>query len=88
MSTRKIFEKISTRILESLAKTFPVACASDEFYFFPHIASQEGTIAPWDDFSAGSVQGMVHEISNSLSELANIKIMNDGTDVQAEKDIL
>lgn len=87
MSTRKIFEKISTSILESLAKTFPVACASDEFYYFPHIASHERTATTWDDFSAGSVRGKILEISNSLSELANLKIMNDGTDVQAEKEI-
>jgi hypothetical protein len=87
MNTRKIFEKISTLILESLARTFPVACASDEFYFFPHIASHEGTTFPWDDFSAGSIRGMIHEISNSLSELDKLKILNDDTDIQAEKEI-
>jgi len=87
MNARKIFDKISTRILESLARNYPVACASDEFYFFPHITSHEDTTAPWDDFSDGSVRGMIHEISDSLIELDNIKIPDDDTGVHAEKDI-
>lgn len=88
MITTGKFEEISSGILKSIAQSFPVACASDEFYFFPHIASHEETTASWDDFSAGSVRGMIHEISNSLIELDNVKIPNDGKGVQAEKNML
>ena len=69
VSSGKTFEQISTRILDSLVKTFPVACASDEFYFFPHMAGTEATRGSWDDFSAESVKGIIHKISDSISEL-------------------
>jgi hypothetical protein len=83
----EIFAQISTQIMNSLARTFPVACASDEFYFFPHIAGYETTTAPWDDFSAESVRGIVQEISDSLSDLNNITIPDDN-DIRAEKNML
>lgn len=85
---RKTFEQISYRILDSLAKTFPVACASDEFYFFPHIAGDETMTDPWDDFSAESVRKIIHEISDSVYELNQITVMNDDEEIRIDKNML
>ena len=88
ISSRKTFEKISLRILKSLAENFPVACASDEFYFFPHMAGPEKKTVPWDDFSEGSVRRIIHEISDSITDLSSIKIVIDDIDIRSEKNML
>jgi uncharacterized protein (DUF885 family) len=88
ISVRKLLEKISTGILSSLSETFPVACASDEFYFFPHIAGYEKTAATWDDFSAISVQRIIREISDVVAELNRINDMNNEKEIREEKNML
>jgi hypothetical protein len=87
-NAKKIFLQTSTQILNSLAKTFPVACASDEFYFFPHTAGNVKETIPWDDFSASGVQRTVNEISDSISELDSIDNLNTGKEIRAEKNML
>jgi len=84
---KEIIEKISSGILSSLAKTFPVACASDEFYYFPHIVLRDSHELTWDDFSPDSVGKVIHDISNSISVLNEIDITEKEQDQQIDKNV-
>jgi len=88
VSTRQTFEQISRKIFVTLLKTFPVACASDEFYFFPHIADPSINSVTWDDFSTGSIKGIIREISESIRELDQLTIPDVDEDGLADKNML
>ncbi len=44
-------EKIASQMYSTLARAFPVCCASDEFYYFPQIHLDDADWSAWDDFS-------------------------------------
>jgi hypothetical protein len=83
-----IIEKTSSEILCSLARTFPVACASDEFYYFPHIAFRDFPESTWDDYSPDSVSKMIQEISGSLSVLNKTAVREQETELQVDKNVI
>lgn len=86
MDPRKIFEAVSSRILDRIARKFPVSCASDEFYYFPHIISKNGATEIWDDFSPQSVRELLQEISATLSELHEINYLCHDNHIRTHKD--
>jgi len=85
---KKIIEKTASGILSSLAKTFPVACASDEFYYFPHIATDHIQDSTWDDFSPASVSKVITNLAEVLSMLKSIEIPATELDLQTDRNVL
>jgi hypothetical protein len=84
----KTFYKTATGILTALAKTFPVACASDEFYYFPHIAFRDFPESTWDDYSPDSVSKMTHDISDSISVLNETAVREHETELLIDKNVI
>ena len=54
---------VAERALNRLVAQFPVCLASDEFHFFPQMASQEPDWSQWDDFSPDAVIELVQKIA-------------------------
>jgi hypothetical protein len=88
ISSRQTFEQISNKIFTKLVRTFPIGCASDEFYFFPHIADSTINSILWDDFSTESIREIIKEISDSLSGLIQLSIPDDDKKGMADKNML
>ena len=63
-------EAIGHSMFEALARNFPVACASDEFYYFPQVRLPEPQWSTWDCFSSENVADMVSDTRNYLFLLA------------------
>ena len=62
-------EAIGHSMFEALARTFPVACASDEFFYFPQIRLPETQWRTWDCFSSETVTEFVRRLSAWEDEL-------------------
>lgn len=84
----KRIETTASEILCSLAKTFPVACSSDEFYYFPHIITNKISAETWDDFSPGSVSSTNQNLAEAISVLAGIEIPSKNIDLQTDRNVL
>jgi uncharacterized protein (DUF885 family) len=56
-------EAVGSSMFESLASNFPVACASDEFFYFPQIRLSKPEWNTWDNFSPGKVSEFVCQLS-------------------------
>ena len=85
---KKLIETTASEILCSLAKTFPVACSSDEFYYFPHIIRDRMPALTWDDFSNDSVQRTIKKIDKTISVLENVEVAEKDTDLQTDRNVL
>ncbi len=62
-------EAIGHSMFEALARTFPVACASDEFFYFPQVQLPEPQWGTWDCFSSETVTEFVRRLSAWENEL-------------------
>ena len=62
-------EAIGHGMFEALARTFPVACASDEFFYFPQVRLPEPRWDTWDCFSSETVTEFVRRLSAWEDEL-------------------
>lgn len=49
-------ERIAEQAYAAIAAAFPVCAASDEFYYFPQVVSEEKNWRAWDNFSAARVE--------------------------------
>jgi len=79
-------EILSHKMFEALASTFPVACASDEFYYFPQVMLPEPNWAVWDRFSAEAVSDIVQRVSIWENELDQLTLYHQ-SDLGAQIDI-
>ncbi len=77
---------LSHKMFEALARTFPVACASDEFYYFPQVMLPEPNWAVWDRFSAETVTDIVQRLSTWENELDQLSSYHQ-SDLDAQIDI-
>jgi len=64
-----IIETAAQEMFNFLADKFPVACASDEFYFFPHYVLPDQNWKTWDNFSDESIAETCSYLSSFESEL-------------------
>jgi len=62
-------EVIGHSMFEALAHTFPVACATDEFFYFPQVRLPEPQWSTWDCFSSETVTEFVRRLSAWEDEL-------------------
>ena len=70
-------EIISRSIFETLARTFPISCASDEFYYFPQIRLPDIEWTIWDNYSQEAIADLIGHLSmwnNELDHLASHKM--------------
>jgi len=65
-------EVIAYRMFETLARTFPVACATDEFFYFPQVRLPEPQWSTWDSFSSEAVTEIVQRLSVWEDELNHL----------------
>ena len=56
-------ETLSREMFETLARTFPIACATDEFFYFPQIRLPDCEWGTWDDFSRDTVTESIRRLS-------------------------
>ncbi len=63
-------EAIFFQFLERLATDFPIACASDEFYYFPQIRLEKSPWQQWDCFSATTINQLDQQLATWERELA------------------
>jgi len=56
-------EAVASEMFESLARNFPIACASDEFYYFPQARLSEPRWRTWDRFSPENITAFVRRLS-------------------------
>jgi hypothetical protein len=64
-----ILISIGDNILEYLGRTFPIACASDEFIYFPQVQPPEPEWNIWDHFSSDTVEETAQRLSSWEGEL-------------------
>jgi len=72
------------RMFEYLAGTFPVACATDEFFYFPQVRLPEPQWSTWDCFSSESVTEMVRRLSAWEDELDVLALNQSDLEVQID----
>lgn len=73
----KFVEKIASSMFEALARAFPIACASDEFYYFPQVRLPEMQWSTWDGFSSDAVTDIVRKLlawENELDQLSSSQL--------------
>ena len=71
-------------MLEFLARTFPVACASDEFFYFPQVRLDERQWGTWDRFSEETVDECARRLTAWEIELDRLKSDHPDLDVQID----
>ncbi len=83
--TQADVEKIASEMYSTLARAFPVCCASDEFYYFPQVVLDDADWSAMDDFSPERID----EISSDLTrwETALERLLSTGPDLATEIDI-
>jgi uncharacterized protein (DUF885 family) len=78
-------ESIADNIFRSIAQTFPVACASDEFFYFPHIKLTDPDWSAWDLFSSETIADMTERLSSWESEVDQVSA--DQHDISRQIDL-
>ena len=81
-------EAVGHRIFEALARTFPVACATDEFFYFPQVRLPEPQWSTWDCFSSETVTGLVRQLSAWEDELDRLASYQPDLAVQIDITLL
>ncbi len=71
--TANRINEIAQAFFEATAELFPIAAASDEFYFFPQVASSKRDWSRWDNFSKDAIEGYCAKLVASEKELAKLK---------------
>ncbi|MFC1969108.1 DUF885 family protein [Chloroflexota bacterium] len=69
LDTPPSIDEISQSMFESLTRAFPVACASDEFFYFPQARLPEPQWSTWDSFSPETVGEFARQLSAWEDEL-------------------
>ena len=77
-------EVIGRNMFEVLARTFPVACASDEFFYFPQVRLPEPQWSTWDCFSLDTVAELVQRLSGWENELDLLASHESDLEVQID----
>lgn len=66
-------ETIWREVSGFLARTFPVACASDEFFYFPQVRLEEPQWGAWDRFSREGVDECARRLADWEGELDRLE---------------
>lgn len=55
-------EQIAAQAYAAIAAIYPICAASDEFYFFPQVSSDEKNWRVWDDFSPAAIEAFADRL--------------------------
>ena len=89
-ATTDQLDTIADDIFETIARYFPVAATSDEFYYFPQVKIDNSRWRYWDQFTENAVDAAVKELQAGLiklSQLAKDVARKPLADVDAAVDI-
>lgn len=81
-------QNISLRMFQSLARAFPVACASDEFYYFPQVRLPEKRWSEWDNFSPDFIMDTARSLSEWETELSKLETKSSHSDLSIDITLL
>jgi len=81
-------EAIGHGVFEALARAFPVACSSDELYYFPQVRAAEPQWSAWDRFSSETVAELARDLSAREHELEQIDRPQSDPELQADINLL
>ena len=79
---------IFNSIFDHLGHKFPVACASDEFYYFPQVQLPEPEWDIWDHFSPDAIEETVQRLSSWEDELRRLSLKGLDFQLQIDANIL
>jgi len=71
-------------MFEALARTFPVACATDEFSYFPQVRLPQPNWSRWDCFTSETVREFVRRLSAWEDELDLLTSYQSDLEVQID----
>jgi len=77
-------EAVGHSMFEALARTFPVACATDEFFYFPQVRLPQPQWSTWDCFSSETVTEFVWRLSAWEDELDLLTSYQSDLEVQID----
>lgn len=80
-SRRQTLEQIATEAYAAIAAAFPVCAASDEFYFFPQVVSDEKNWRAWDDFSRARIEAFADRLRGWEASVGALADSSDGAEV-------
>jgi uncharacterized protein (DUF885 family) len=66
---RTSVDEIGSTLFQVIARNFPVAAASDEFYYFPQVSLKRAQKIVWDNFSEETIAAVVKQLSDAEKEL-------------------
>jgi uncharacterized protein (DUF885 family) len=72
----------------TLARAFPVCCASDEFYYFPQIVLDDADWSVWDDFSPERIGEVTSDLAHWETALDGLLSTGPELDTQIDIDLL
>ncbi|MBD3305216.1 DUF885 family protein [candidate division KSB3 bacterium] len=81
-------ETIARQMFDTLVRTFPVACASDEFYYFPQVRPANPHWSTWDQFSPEIIEDITRQLSGWEHELDRLASQAGEDERQAEITLL
>ncbi|UCH23675.1 MAG: DUF885 family protein [Deltaproteobacteria bacterium] len=62
-------ENTGAKIFETVAGNFPLASASDEFYFFPQVQSNRPKRKRWDSFTEDTISDVIKKLAVNVRKL-------------------
>lgn len=65
--------RLADQVFADIANAFPVCAASDEFYFFPQVVSNNLNWQKWDDFSSENVLACTDRLRHYVETLDSLK---------------
>jgi hypothetical protein len=84
MKEKESSETICQEMFGELAATFPVSCASDEFYYFPQVKLPESDWSVWDRFSPETVAEFTKRLSAWEGRFDRLLLYEKDPDALAE----
>ena len=72
-------EDICRDFFAASADRFPIASASDEFYYFPQVKPRQRDWSCWDDFSESAVSSFAQKLAGYEKDLDAIACCHQGT---------
>jgi hypothetical protein len=88
MNQRLSIAKITQNIFQTLARAFPIACASDEFGYFPQIKLPEPDWSTWDNYSPENVEEIARRLSRWDSDLSRLSSPEMDTETRTDINLL
>jgi hypothetical protein len=65
---------LGQEVFNTLAHRFPVACSSDEFYYFPHIRLKPYPWHLWDNFTMDSIADIIDNLKNWINQMVSLEV--------------